>query len=314
MITVKNISKSFGKIQAVKNLSFTIKPGEIAGLLGPNGAGKTTTMRMIAGFLTADSGEILINDISVFQNPTAAQNLIGYLPENNPLYKDMLVSDLLNFSAEIRGLQKKEKTKAINFAVENTNIADVFYRPINQLSKGYRQRVGLALCLLHQPPVLIMDEPTEGLDPNQRTEIRNLIKKLSTKRTVIVSTHVMQEVEAVCNRVIIINQGELVADGTPQQISQFSTPGKQIIFEVEGKNIEKSLTQIKEIQKISPKEPKGKILSFVLTVKKDASIQPQLSQLAAKNNWIIWKLTEEETPLEEVFHLLTQNKSEKKEK
>lgn len=308
MVTVKNISKSFGNIQAVKNLSFSIKPGEIVGLLGPNGAGKTTTMRMIAGFLTADSGEILVKEISVLQNPIEAQKQIGYLPENNPLYKDMLVGELLEFSAELKGLFGKEKKRALDFAIQSTNLQEVFYRPIAELSKGYRQRVGLATCLLHQPPVLIMDEPTEGLDPNQRSEIRALIKKLSQKRTVIISTHVMQEVEALCNRLLIINKGELTADGSPTQLTRLSLPKKQIIFEVEGKAIEKSLKTIPEIENIKVEQQDQDKLLLILTVKKQVKIQPALSQLAAKNNWIIWKLAEEEKQLEEVFHLLTQEK------
>lgn len=311
MVTVKNLCKSFGKIKAVDDLSFSVKSGEIVGLLGPNGAGKTTTMRLITGFLAPDSGEILINGVSVLESPLACQKEIGYLPENNPLYPQMLVSEFLNFFAELKGLSPKNKKEALDFAVESTGLENVYYRQISQLSKGFKQRVGLATCILNKPSVLIMDEPTEGLDPNQRSEIRQLIKKLSTNRTVIVSTHVMQEVEAICNRLIIINRGKLVADGTPNQLTKFASQGQQIVFEVEGKNIQNLLSKIEGIENIQIKKEQGKILSLVLSVKKGAKIQPAISKLATKNGWIIWKLTEEEKPLEEVFHLLTQAKEEK---
>ena len=179
MITVENISKSFGGTQAVADLSFSIGKGEIVGLLGPNGAGKTTTMRMLTGFLSADSGMIKIGDFDILLNPLDAQKIIGYMPENNPIYKEMLVSELLDFISNIRNLKGSQRKEGIEFAVNSTGINEVFYYSIQDLSKGFRQRVGMAMALLHRPAVLIMDEPTEGLDPNQRTEVHNLIIKIS---------------------------------------------------------------------------------------------------------------------------------------
>ncbi len=305
MVSVTNISKSFGQTVAVDGLSFTIKKGEIVGLLGPNGAGKTTTMRLIAGFLSPDKGSILINSISVFDKPTLAQTQIGYLPENNPLYKNMLVAELLNFSADLKRIPLDKKKEALDFAVKSANISSVYYHPISELSKGFKQRVGIAVCLLHKPNVLIMDEPTEGLDPNQRAEIRSLIKKLSQNHTIIISTHVMQEVEAVCNRMIIINKGRLVADGTPAQLSRLSGKGSQIVIDLEGKDIEKNLYKIKGIEKINLRKIKGNRMTVYLQIDKKIQIQPEISKLAARHGWIIWKLVEEKRELEDIFLALT---------
>jgi ABC-2 type transport system ATP-binding protein len=213
MIRVQNVSKAFGSVQAVSGLSFDVDQGEIVGLLGPNGAGKSTTMRMMTGYLSPDSGDVLLDDVSVVTNPIMVQQQIGYLPENNPLYPDMLVSDLLSYSAQLKNISPETKEEAIDFAVKSVSIEDVYYRPIRELSKGYKQRVGLSVALLHKPKILILDEPSEGLDPNQRTEIRSLITSLAKHHTIIMSTHVMQEVEAVCNRMVIISNGTLVADG-----------------------------------------------------------------------------------------------------
>ena len=237
MITVSNISKSFGETKAVADLSFSIGKGEIVGLLGPNGAGKTTTMRMLTGFLSADSGLIKIGDFDILLNPLEAQKIIGYMPENNPIYKDMLVSELFDFIANIRDLKGSRRKEGIEFAVNSTGINEVYYYPIQELSKGFRQRVGMAMALLHRPAVLILDEPTEGLDPNQRTEVRHLIRKLAKGHTVLLSTHVMQEVEAVCSRLIIINNGRLVADGTPDKLIKTSGIKNSFLVILEGKNV-----------------------------------------------------------------------------
>lgn len=306
MIQVQNLHKSFGPIKAVDGLSFTVKEGEIVGLLGPNGAGKTTTMRMMTGFLSPDVGTAEIEGISVLENPIQAQRVIGYLPENNPLYKEMLVAELLKFSAELKNLPQEQIKKAIDFAVSSVSIKDVFYRPIVELSKGYKQRVGIALTLLHQPKILIMDEPSEGLDPNQRSEIRHLIKNLSKNHTIIVSTHVMQEVEAVCNRLIIINKGKLVADGSPKDLTRQAIPGQQLYLEVEGKLVESHLKKIAGVEKVEIQKERDNRIMVIITVAKRAKIQPEISRLSAKLGWTIWKLNEEEKGLEEVFHLLTQ--------
>ena len=304
MITVENISKAFGETKAVIDLSFSIGNGEIVGLLGPNGAGKTTTMRMLTGFLSADSGIIKIGDFDILQNPLDAQKIIGYMPENNPIYKEMLVSELLEFIANIRGLQGSIRTTGIEFAVNSTGINEVFYYPIHELSKGYRQRVGMALTLMHRPKVLILDEPTEGLDPNQRTEVRSLIRKLARGHTVLLSTHVMQEVEAVCSRLIIINNGRLVADGTPNKLIKVSGIKNSFCVTLEGKNILTKLKKVKEITDMKVTKKQTDRISLRLQGRKDI-LPAVISKYAADNKWIIWKIKEEDENLEEVFQKLT---------
>jgi ABC-2 type transport system ATP-binding protein len=305
MISVDNVTKLFGDNIAVNNLSFSINDGEIVGLLGPNGAGKTTTMRIMSGFLSPDEGDILIEDISVVNNPIQAQEMIGYLPENNPLYKDMLVSEFLNFSLDLKKLEGDARTKALDFAVNAVSIQDVYYRPISELSKGYKQRVGIAVALLHKPKILIMDEPTEGLDPNQRNEIRSLIKKLSKDHTIIISTHVMQEVEAICSRMIIINKGKKVADGSVEDLSRGA--GNEILIhaEIEGDKIKEKLQELKEIKKLNVE--KGKADKFKVEIVTDMkyAVQPDLAKLAKNNDWVIWQLNEHKLDLEDVFKQLT---------
>lgn len=295
MIKVNNLTKSFGNIKAVDNLSFEVQKGDVVGFLGPNGAGKTTTMRLIAGFYSPDQGNITIE----------TQKHIGYMPENNPLYKDMLVSEILNFSADLKRIPKQERKTAFDFAIKSVAIEDVFYRPINELSKGYKQRVGIALALLHKPQIFIMDEPTEGLDPNQRTEIRALIRNLARDRTIIMTTHVMQEAQAVCNRLIIINQGKLVADGTSEELSQAAQKEKVIIFEAEGEGIELGLRNLAGVEHIDIETIKPGRIKAKLITNKSIELQPEISKIAAEHSWIIWRIQEQEHKLEDIFHKLT---------
>jgi len=305
MITLQNVSKSFGTIKAVDDLSFSIQDGEIVGFLGPNGAGKTTTMRMMTGFYTQDRGIIEILGVSTLSNSLAAQQAIGYLPENNPLYKDMLVSEQLNFSLDLKGITGFARQDALDFAVKSVAIEDVYYRPIRELSKGYKQRVGIAQAILHKPKILIMDEPSEGLDPNQRTEIRSLIKTLSKNHTIIMSTHVMQEVDAVCDRMLIISKGKLVADGTPSELIKKAGGQRQIVMELEGKKVEETLQKIVGVEHLSTKKGRDGKITALISVSKASKIQPEISAKAAKLGWVIWKIYEEEKQLEDVFHVLT---------
>ena len=308
MIQVKNISKSFGDIKAVDNLCFEIQKGEVVGFLGPNGAGKTTTLRLLTGFLFPDQGEIKIKDKLVFEQTIQAQKYIGYLPENNPLYKDMLVSEILNLSADFKNIPKAKKRKSFDFVVSACNISDVFYRPIRELSKGYKQRVGIAAALIDQPLIIIMDEPTEGLDPNQREEIRSLIKFLSKNHTIIMSTHVMQEAQAVCSRLLIINQGKLVADGSPEELSQASQQKRILLLDLEGPGIESALVELAQknnIELLSDTGPEKSRFKAKIILKNNLELQPQISQLAHQNNWIIWEIKEQEQKLEDVFRKLT---------
>lgn len=305
MIKVKNITKSFGNIKAVDSLSFEVQKGEVVGLLGPNGAGKTTTMRLITGFYSPDEGRITVAGVPVGERTTETQKYIGYLPENNPLYKDMLVSELLYLSAELQHIPKEKRREAFDFVNKAVAIGDVFYRPIGELSKGYKQRVGIAAALLHKPRVLVMDEPTEGLDPNQRTEIRALIKNLAKEHTIIMSTHVMQEAQAVCNRLIIINKGKLIADGTSEELSRAARRGRVIILDIEGDGVKLALRNLAgaehvDIETIRPGRAKAK-----LTTSESVELQPEISRIAREKGWIIWRLAEEEHRLEDIFHKLT---------
>src|SRR6185436_8326213 len=218
MIRIENLVKSFGPKVAVAGVSFNVEKGEVLGFLGPNGAGKSTTMRMITGFIPASEGEISIGGFDIVANPIAAKRLVGYLPENAPSYADMTVHGFLNFAAELRGLKGDARKKAVNRAVELCFLENVLHQTIDTLSKGYKHRTCLAQSLIHDPDVLILDEPTDGLDPNQKHEVRNLIKHMGQNKVIVFSTHILEEVEEVCSRVIIIDRGRIVANGTPAEL------------------------------------------------------------------------------------------------
>lgn len=305
MIEIEGLTKSFGHIKAVDDIFLEIQRGEVVGFLGPNGAGKTTTMRLITGFLSPDEGTVKVNGIPVEKNRIEAQRYIGYLPENNPLYKDMLVSEFLGLSADLKNIPASKRRSAFDFVVDAVNIGDVFYRPISELSKGYKQRVGIAAALLHEPPILIMDEPTEGLDPNQRTEIRSLIKDLARDHTIVVSTHVMQEAQAVCNRLVIINRGRVVADGTSEDLSRAAQKKRTLVLDLEGRDVEESLKNIPGVEEVIIESVNGERIRAKLVIESSLEIQPYISRLVAAHGWIIWRLTEEEYRLEEIFYRLT---------
>jgi len=228
MIEVKGLEKSYGSKRAVDGVSFTVKRGEILGFLGPNGAGKSTTMKMITGFVRPDRGTALVDGIDVLRDPVAVKRKLGYLPENAPAYPEMTVAEFLGFIAEVRGFsQPQDRRNHVERAIAMTHLSTVRNQVIDTLSKGYKQRVGFAQALLHDPPVLILDEPTDGLDPNQKNEVRMLIKNMAVEKAVVLSTHILEEVEAICTRVIIISRGKLVADETPAQLLA-SKPGARM--------------------------------------------------------------------------------------
>jgi len=226
MIKANKLRKTFGEKVAVNNLSFEVKKGEVLGFLGPNGAGKSTTMRMITGFIMPDSGDATIGEHSIVQNPEAAKSLIGYLPENAPSYPEMTVQAFLRFAAEIRGMDGVDRDKAVDHSIDLCFLGPVKHQSIDTLSKGYTHRTCLAQALLHDPEVLILDEPTDGLDPNQKHEARQLIKRLGETKAIIFSTHILEEVESACTRAIIIDQGSIVANGTPKELIAQSPSGK----------------------------------------------------------------------------------------
>lgn len=305
MIEVKNLTKKFGQIKAVDDISFSIGKGEIIGLLGPNGAGKTTTMRILTGFLSSDGGSVKINGIDIEKEPIESQKKIGYLPENNPLYKDMQVAEFLDLAANLHKIPEQRKKEALDFVVKSVGIEKVYYRPIGELSKGYKQRIGIASALIHNPEIIILDEPTEGLDPNQRTEIRQLIKELSKEHTIIMSTHVMQEASAVCNRMLIINKGRIIADGTPEQLSKLSNKKNVLILEVEGEKVKEQLQSLENVKEVKVEKARDKKFKVEIIPADDIQIEPAISQKIWENKWIIWKLEKQESNLEEIFRDLT---------
>ena len=304
-IEVNGVSKFFSALTAVDNLSFQVHKGEVVGFLGPNGSGKTTTMRMLTSFYTPDKGNIRVQGVDTQEDDLATRYSIGYLPENNPIYADLLVTEYLNFVADLRSMTKPERRENMARTVEETGLQDVFYRPIGQLSKGYRQRVGLAQAILHRPSVLILDEPTEGLDPNQRLTIRNLIRSLGQERTVMLSTHVMQEVETTCERVILISKGRMVLDSPVKELLERAHGMRTVHVEVEGRNVEKGLEGLPGVESIERETPIGGRKRYVISTKGEDDVRPEIFQLAKRREWVLWELREDRARMEDVFHELT---------
>ena len=304
-LQVSGVSKSFGATKAVQDITFEVRKGEVVGFLGPNGSGKTTTMRMLTSYYTPDAGRININGFDTQDNDVATRQHIGYLPENNPLYGEMLVRDYLAFVANLRGMSPAAKNKNLDQTLEEAGLTEVYYRPISQLSKGYRQRVGLAQAILHRPSILVLDEPTEGLDPNQRLTIRDLIRSLGKERTVLLSTHVMQEVENTCERVLVINRGRLIADSPVQDLLKKAEGMRSVYVEVEGSEVESALAKLDSVTSVERQAPVDGRKRYVVSIDGDQDIRPEIFRLAKRRDWILWELHEEVAHLEEVFHYLT---------
>ncbi len=299
-VETKNITKLFGKQKALDNVSFAIKKGELVGFLGPNGAGKSTMMKIITGYLPFDSGELFINNQKILSDNIEIKKSIGYLPEQNPLYTDFYIKEFLEITAGFYHL--KNKKQRVAEMVELTGLGDEQHKKIGALSKGYRQRVGLAQALIHDPSILILDEPTTGLDPNQLEEIRELIRQIGKEKTVMLSSHIMQEVEAVCNRVIIINKGEIVADGGIAEIKSGSFNKNQIVFAEFNAPVNQE--QIMEILGVANAVFKNNIWEIESDNKQD--IRPAIFQFAVNNGFTILTLNEKQQNLENVFQKLTQ--------
>jgi ABC-2 type transport system ATP-binding protein len=300
-IVVQGVTKFYGEQKALDNVSFQVKTGEIVGFLGPNGAGKSTMMKIITGFIPASSGQVLVNGMEVGSDNPEVKKQIGYLPENNPLYHEMYVREYLGFVASIynTGIPKK---KQIDNIIEVTGLIPEQKKKIGSLSKGYRQRVGLAQALIHNPGVLILDEATTGLDPNQIVEIRNLIKEAGREKTVMLSTHIMQEVEAICDRVIIIDKGVIVANEEKSNIYSIIRRPKQIIqVEFDKEIMESSLAAIANV--INVKQIKNNI--WLLEAEGEEDIRPALFSFAVNNNLTVLSLLKQESNLEDVFRHLT---------
>jgi len=298
-ITVNNLTKNYGAQKAVNNISFTINKGEIVGFLGPNGAGKSTTMKIITGYIKSDSGNAVVCGITVDENSNESKKKIGYLPEANPLYYDMYVREYLEFVGNVHKVENlKQKVETV---IATVGLKEEANKKIGQLSKGYKQRVGLAAALIHNPEVLILDEPTSGLDPNQIVEIREVIKELGKEKTVLFSSHIMQEVEAICDRVIIINKGNIVADEKLSNLQKGNTDNHVVLVQFKENVSIEILQNIKEVTTI--KQPSSS--NFQLSTGNSESVRKQLLELSLQNNWNIVSLQSESNSLEDIFRNLT---------
>lgn len=307
LVELQEVSKAFDGVQAVDDVSFTIDRGEVVGFLGPNGAGKTTTMRIVTQFLEPDSGSVSVDGTPVRERPLEARRRIGYLPETNPLYTTMLVGEYLRYISRLRGIEGAEAASKIGRAVEQTGIEEVYYRPIGQLSKGYRQRVGLAQAILPEPDILILDEPTEGLDPNQRVEIRELITELGSERTVLLSTHVMQEVQLTCNRLLILNRGRLIADGDVDSLLSGGAHGMRITVELEaeGGPVRDALSELPGVTAVEAVQGPASRSRFEVVGAAGEDPRGGIWKLAVDRGWPLWELHLERESLEDLFRELT---------
>jgi ABC-2 type transport system ATP-binding protein len=292
-------------VTAVDGVTFSVDRGQVVGFLGPNGAGKSTTMRMITQYHEPDGGRILFDGVPLADAGRDAKRRVGYLPENNPLYTEMLVAEYLDFVGRLRELAGLALAQAIDEAVVATGVEAVFHRPIGELSKGYRQRVGLAAAILHKPDLLVLDEPTEGLDPNQRVEIRHLIGHLGKDRTVLLSTHVLSEVQSVASRLLIINQGRLVADGPAEELVNRAGGQVRLTVEAAGTGV---LEQLRRLPGVSDAKVAGEEQGRVrvsLTATPSSDLRPEIFQLAARSGWTLYELHQEAGSLEAFFRELT---------
>jgi len=307
-IIVENLTKKYGAQRAVDNISFRVKTGEVLGFLGPNGAGKTTTMKAITTFLTPNEGNIYVGDLSVYEKPDEVKKSIGYLPENNPLYNDMPVIDYLKFVAELQGIEKSRIRDKILEMINTTGLEGEKHKKIGELSKGYKQRVGLAQALIHDPEVLILDEPTAGLDPNQIVEIRELIKKIGREKTVILSSHILAEVEATCDRILIINKGKIVADGTSKDLRKQSEGREILKVKIEDGEKNKVFEALQKLETVGVVDfVKDDENAFEVQSKPELSSKKNIFNLCVKNKWVLTEMTPVETKLEDVFRELTMN-------
>lgn len=311
MIRIEGLSKSYGATQALRSVSFEVPRGQVVGFLGPNGAGKSTTMKILAGYLAPTAGTAQVGGVDVCEDPVATRRMIGYLPENNPLYEEMMVLEFLEFAAQVRRLSREQRGEKIKAAVERCGLSSVLGKDIGQLSKGFRQRVGLAQAILHDPDLLILDEPTSGLDPNQIVEIRQLIKELGREKTVILSTHILPEVQSTCSRVLIINDGKLVADDAPERLAAGEGGTISVVLahrlglSLEAERVRGTLAQVPGVTAVQPAEGDGPgTLGFTLRY---GSEDPRRSlfEAAVRNDLALLELRRQHVSLEDTFRRLT---------
>ncbi|HZY09693.1 MAG TPA: ATP-binding cassette domain-containing protein [Bacteroidota bacterium] len=313
-VVVKHLTKYFGQVKAVDNITFKIDPGEVVGFLGPNGAGKTTSIRIITGFLKPTSGTVEVNGLNVQKNPYQVHRLIGYLPEENPLYPDMDIIDYLDFIAKIQDVPKRNIPDRIRAVLDTFQLQEMKHIDIGALSKGYRQRVGLAQSMIHDPQILMLDEPTNGLDPNQILEFRRFVKELKGDKTIILSTHALSEVQALCDRVIIIGRGKIIEDTSIHDLQRKFEGRLGFLVELEspnGSSIEEvqeyleNLSAIEAVAALSGNEDGDKILKFYIESRNDADIRKEIFQLCVDRNLVLLDLHRQHLRMEDIFHQLT---------
>jgi ABC-2 type transport system ATP-binding protein len=306
MIVVENLTKRYGERLAVNQVSFQVRKGEIIGFLGPNGAGKSTTMRMLTGFLSPSSGSVRIGGFDMLEDPLKAKQLLGYLPETPPLYNDMSVRDYLDFVGQLKGLSGPERKKRLDYVLERCFLKDRTNQLIHQLSKGYKQRVGIAQALIHNPPVLILDEPTSGLDPAQIIQIRDLIRELAIDHTIILSTHILPEVQSTCSRVLIINRGQVAAEGTPQELEAQLRGGRQISLLVRGPQdaVVASISGVEGVTDVTA-APEDGLTHVTLNVPGELDVRYALASRVVGSGWGLVELKSVSLSLEEIFLKLT---------
>lgn len=318
MINVSNLTKFFGPKRAVNEISFTVERGEVLGFLGPNGAGKSTTMRMITGFIPPSAGTVKVGNHDIVTDPIPAKRLMGYLPENAPAYTDMTVHGFLSFTAEIRGLTGDAKKRAVHRAIEMCFLESVMHQSVETLSKGFRHRTCFAQSVIHDPDVLIMDEPTDGLDPNQKHEVRGLIRRMGEKKAIIFSTHILEEVDAVCSRAIIIDRGQIVANGTPAELRQRAEAAGAVLLRVGGVNGQTatqkldSLPLAKRTSLLVEKDNAVALRIFPRPDSRNGDLARGVAELAMREGWKIEEIHTEEGRLDEVFRSITWSDTSKK--
>jgi ABC-2 type transport system ATP-binding protein len=302
MLEVRDLHKRFGLIHAVRGISFKVEQGEVLGFLGPNGAGKSTSMRMITGFLPPTSGTAVVNGHDVVTAPILAKKQIGYLPENAPVYGDMTVESFLRFAAEIRGFAGQERRRCVDAAIDKAHLTKVRHQSISTLSKGYRQRVCFAQAILHDPPILIMDEPTDGLDPNQKHVVREMIREMASRKVIVISTHILEEVEAICSRAIIIANGKIVANGTPQELKAHSDSHGAVEITVKHPT-DQMLIELRSLPSAARAESEGNV--FTAYPRDAGRLLAEVTHLVKERNWHPTGLKQVEGRLEDVFRELT---------
>ena len=309
MIRINDLHKAFGRVAAVRGITLEVAPGEVLGFLGPNGAGKSTTMKMITGFLAADRGNVTVFGNDVAAAPQAAKKLIGYLPEGAPAWGEMTVDAFLHFIAEVRGYRGVEREERVARVLGELELADVRDRQIENLSKGFKRRVGLAQAILHDPQVLVLDEPTDGLDPNQKHQVRALIQRLSAGRIIIISTHILEEVTAVCTRAVIINEGTVVADGTPAMLEEKSRYHRALTATLQGEGVDEALAALHGVQAVESDGARRTLVPAGGEGEARADLLPGFLALARERNWQVSDLVIERGRLDEVFRRLTRDRA-----